>query len=177
MVVRAEPAVTMWLHIPGPLPALNDLFDLRMRGARRANHEGKRSNGYSDAKRYWASVVQGLVLQRRLTPIGPSAFTWVWFELDKLRDPDGLTAGGRKLALDALKTAGIIAGDGWRHVLDCRDHWVVAPQRVGVTVIAADRVLEREEAMAHVMATSTATYAQPVAPDLARFLKAQARGR
>lgn len=148
--VRERAGVRLVLALPGPLPGLNEI--LRAKGAsyvpRLGTAPARRPNGYNTLKRQWSHTIKLIAHAEQLRPVGPSAFTWVWLERDKRRDPSNLTSGGRKLIEDALLEAGILAGDGWQHVLDLRDHWLVMPGRVGVVVIAAERVLERDEALA-----------------------------
>ena len=37
-----------------------------------------------------------------------------WYEADRRRDPDNVSAGGRKIILDAAQAIGLLAHDGWR---------------------------------------------------------------
>ena len=55
-------------------------------------------------------------------------------EPNKRRDPDGFCAGGAKVVIDALKTAGVLDNDGWRHIVGLRHTWSVDATRPGVLV-------------------------------------------
>jgi hypothetical protein len=149
-------AIYAQLFIPGPMPGENEL--LAARGQVGGFHEGtaKRSNGYSQLKQKWTAEVQMRALVARLQPgcIPPAHFTFLHFERDQLRDPDNLSGGAQKLLFDALKGAGLIANDGWRHVLGIRHHWIVEPevdrfQAVGVQLYAAADTLTLSEAREH----------------------------
>jgi hypothetical protein len=136
----------MVLHVPGPLPGLNEILAAQISAAP-LRRSGKRPNGYTDLKRRWAATIKTIAGAEQIKHVPPACFTYVWCERDKRRDPSNFTAGGRKLIEDALQEAKLLDGDGWKHVLGFCDHWIVAPQRLGVCVIAADRLLEREEAL------------------------------
>lgn len=143
--------VRLVLHVPGPLPDLNTFLDEKARSRQQPDALGRRPNLYAKAKKEWHGYIRAL-LPATARQLPPSAFTFVWRELDRRRDPDGFTAGGRKLIFDALQRAGVLAGDGWRCVLDFRDHWFVH-ERPGLTLVVAERVLpERADAEAFLAA-------------------------
>lgn len=56
-----------------------------------------------------------------------------WAEPNTRRDPDNFCAGGRKVVLDALVRAGVLPGDGWKHVAGWCDEWLVSSEP-GVSV-------------------------------------------
>lgn len=140
------------LFIPGPMPGMNEILAARGRVASAQKGSHKRTNKYAELKQHWAGVVQAYAMQARLRPgqIPAAHFTFLHFERDRLRDPDNLCGGAQKLLLDSLKTAGLIANDGWKHVLGIRHHWLCVPaadgfQCVGVQLYAAaDTLTERE---------------------------------
>lgn len=108
------------LWIPGPLPGLNDLIAA-------AKGAGGRGRAYSVLKRDWTAVIKGIA-HREKTPAFPGRVMlfFHWFEKDKRRDPDNVAAGGRKIVLDGLVAAGVLKGDGWRHVQVWQDRFDVA---------------------------------------------------
>ncbi len=140
--------VTLTMHLPGQLPGLNEILEAAGHVLR--GKHGKRTTEYSKRmKGPLAERVQMLAMLLRLTPVGPSAFTFLLHEKNRQRDPDNIAAGAQKIILDALGTSGLMPHkDGWKGVLDLRQHWIVDPVHVGVTVFAADRVLTKEEAVA-----------------------------
>ena len=56
-------------------------------------------------------AVMGLTL-KPITP--PVRVRFLWYEPDRRRDPDNISAGGRKFILDGLVEAGILPTDGWK---------------------------------------------------------------
>jgi hypothetical protein len=123
-------AVRLWIH--GPLPGLNELIAA-------AKGSGGRGAGYARIKRQWTDTVWALAKAARLDKLGPYdeavTFDFDWVERDKRRDPDNVAAGGRKLILDGLVTAGVLAGDGWKHVYGWADRFSVGTiPGVGVTI-------------------------------------------
>lgn len=113
----------MILFVPGPLPGLNELFAAR--GRTRQIGAARQTSEYARAKKRWSGVIALLVRVNRIEPIEPSAWTWLWVELHRRRDPDNFSAAGRKLVLDGLHDARVLRSDGWTHVLEQRDHWIV----------------------------------------------------
>lgn len=64
---------------------------------------------------------------------GLAAISFHWVEGDMRRDLDNVAAGGRKVVLDGLVAAGVLGGDGWKHVRGFWDEFSVG-QPVGVAV-------------------------------------------
>lgn len=135
MMNRNATGATLW--VPGPLPGMNELIAA-------AKGSGGRGAGYARLKRQWTETVWALAKASRIDKPGPFErrvfISWEWVERDKRRDPDNVAAGGRKLVLDGLVAAGVLAGDGWRHIDAWRDRWTVNPERpgVGVTIIVPE---------------------------------------
>ena len=118
------------LHIPFRLPGLNDIIG-EMSG--HLTMRGRRVYRYTQTKRNMTRTLVGLIRAQGLRPVtGPVWVLCTWSEAGKRRDPDNIAAGGTKLILDALKTAGIIANDGWRHIVGFEHHFALG--RPGVTV-------------------------------------------
>lgn len=108
--MRTWAGTTATLWVPGPLPGLNELIAA-------AKGAGGTGRAYSQLKRQWTDTVWALARSAKLHKPGPveSAVTigFEWVERDRRRDPDNVAAGGRKLVLDGLVKAGVLAGDGW----------------------------------------------------------------
>ena len=105
------------ISVPGPMPSLNDLEAARGRVRRLCG--GKRANAYNDLKRSWMGRICLLCDAHKLAQQageGPCTVALTAYEPDRRRDPDNVLAGARKIILDALQQAGVIAGDGWRHI-------------------------------------------------------------
>lgn len=111
------------LFIPGPLPILNDYLG-----------KGQRFT-YNEAKKHWGEIIGWEIKKQRLRPMGRVFITWTWQEANMKRDPDNITSIGRKFALDALVTMGILQNDGWKHIGGWTDTWIVIADCPGVTVI------------------------------------------
>jgi hypothetical protein len=98
------------VRIPGRLPALNE-YVTACRSHARAGARMKR-----DAQEIVAWWVKGTA---------PIAFRAVlhfrWVEPNKRRDPDNVSAFGRKVILDAMVEQGILGGDGWAHIAGLTD--------------------------------------------------------
>lgn len=105
------------LWVPGPLPGMNELIAA-------AKGSGGRGAGYARLKRTWTDVVQLLAKSKKLPAFpGQVVLSFHWYERDRRRDPDNVAAGGRKLILDGLVAAGVLGGDGWRHVQGWSDRF------------------------------------------------------
>lgn len=110
----------VWL--PGRLPGLNDLMFTNV-GARIKHQRGPKQ------------AVKLLVQTQRIQPFTtPVALSFEWREPNRKRDPDGFCAGGAKVVIDALKTAGVIENDGWKHIARIRHEWRVDAEKPGVLV-------------------------------------------
>lgn len=142
---RNATCATLW--IPGPLPGLNEIIEA-------AKGSGGRGAGYARMKRQWTETVWALAKAARIDKPGPFErrvlMVFDWVERDKRRDPDNFCAS-RKFVLDGLVKAGVLKGDGWRHIDAWRDRWQVNADRpgVGVTIMVSDTGLVQMEAKIH----------------------------
>jgi len=115
--------------IEGRFPGLNDL--LRVKAANRF--------AYNAVKRKNEAAVVAAVRLAGLKPMqGPVHIRFVWIEASRRRDPDNIAAGGRKFILDALVDAGILPGDGWKHIDGWTDRWGLDKSRPRVEVEMED---------------------------------------
>jgi hypothetical protein len=113
---------TIW--IPRRAPNLNVLL---------WSHGTPKANAYQRLKRSWAETVYLCSLK---CPVKFNQCS-VHFELiepDKRRDPDNLAGGAMKFGLDGLVKAGVLAGDGWKHITGLSFSWRVGTP-VGVRVV------------------------------------------
>lgn len=105
------------LVIQGTLPGLNEYI----------NAERRNRNAGARMKSEWQAVVMGYI-RRDLRGVhfdGPVTMTYTWYEPSRRRDKDNVSSYGRKVIQDALVKAGVLAGDGWRHIEGFRDRFVV----------------------------------------------------
>ncbi len=118
MIHRTASMAVLW--VPGPLPGMNELIAA-------AKGSGGRGMAYAKLKRQWTETIWALAKAARIDKPGPFErpvlITFDWIEKDQRRDPDNVAAGGRKLVLDGLVAAGVLKGDGWRHISAWNDRW------------------------------------------------------
>jgi hypothetical protein len=93
---------------------------------------------YAKLKRQWTEAVwaeaRAAGLHKGGPFEGPARLRFEWRERDRRRDPDGVSAGGKKLVLDGLVMAKVLAGDGWKHIAGWEDSWSVDADQPGVMV-------------------------------------------
>jgi Holliday junction resolvase RusA-like endonuclease len=120
--------VVIELFIPRLAPNLNDLIRAR----------GQHGQVYNRLKASWADTVTLCVLRHGYVDTFPRCS--VHFELveqNTRRDPDNIAAGAAKLVLDGLVKAGVLEGDGWKHIEGLSFSWRVGSP-VGVRVVLTE---------------------------------------
>jgi hypothetical protein len=123
--------MTQSFWIPGKLPALNEVLE----AAKGAGGSGAR---YSKLKATWTEFVWAHAKAARLKPmVGRVRLRFEWREANRRRDPDNVAAAGRKVILDGLVMAGVLGGDGWRHIAGWEDVFVECA-KPGVSVTITD---------------------------------------
>lgn len=121
--------MTAEVFIPGPLPGLNELI-----GAAKSGRG--RSNAYSRLKSTWTGVVMAKARSARMPKfVDCVSVLFVWREANKRRDIDNVAGGGTKLVLDGLVKAGVLDGDGWKHVFCIEHRFQVDVKKPGVLVV------------------------------------------
>lgn len=95
------------LFIPGQLPGMNEVVESSKSCRGKSNQYARDKKAIGDWIRIYLS--QGKLPQFKECKIG---FHWV--EPDKKRDPDNISAGGKKFILDALVSIGVIPTDSHR---------------------------------------------------------------
>ena len=116
---------TQTLIIPCELPDLNTTLS-----------ESKRHwSKYSQLKREYTALVAALA-RRQLRPVvsGCVHLSFVWYCRDRRKDPDNISAAGRKVILDGLVSAGILQNDGWKQVIGFSDSFEVDRDKPRVEV-------------------------------------------
>lgn len=131
-----------------------------------------REPDYHELKQRWTDAVA--VLARALPKMSPLLRTEIkfdWCEANRKRDPDNVSAGGRKMVLDGLVVAKVLASDGARHVGNMHDYFWYPDTGLfnepGVRVVLWDGRADRKTAELWVPG--------PL-PDLNALLHAQERG-
>lgn len=116
----------MKITIKGRLPDANDYIAECRNNKYGANNVKRRAEN---------NIGLQLSGQRVHKFTGPVILHFVWYEANRKRDLDNI-AFGKKFIQDALVRAGILAGDGWRHVAGFTDRFEVdkGNPRVEITV-------------------------------------------
>lgn len=106
------------LVIPGRLPGLNEYI------------AAERTNRYRAAAMKRDAELLVLLhtkkCLRKWRQTGrPVLMRYTWYEKDRRRDMDNISAYGRKVIQDALVKGGYLKGDGWQHVIGFTDSFAV----------------------------------------------------
>lgn len=102
--------------IQGRLPSLNEYIAAERSGYHAANNMKKQCQAQI------ASAARCARLRRIKKPV---YICYTFFEKNRRRDKDNVSATAHKFVQDALVQAGILAGDGWQHVTGFRDDFEV----------------------------------------------------
>lgn len=105
------------LIIHGRLPGLNDLIDAE----RRHRQQGAK------LKREAEKIIRAYIRQqlRGYRPKTPVTLYYYYYEPNKRRDKDNISAFAHKVIQDSLVKEGIIDNDGWDYVKDFFDRFYV----------------------------------------------------
>jgi hypothetical protein len=124
-------------------PTLNELLDSK-RAVGKPNSRGRRWNGYDARKQ---ALEQSIAMHARAQSFVYGGSSWTFLYASPMRgDLDNQDGACRKLALDALRKAGLIPNDTKRFVRELRAHWHHKPAPPAVTIIvSAERTLELNE--------------------------------
>lgn len=94
--------------IPGPLPGMNEMIAA-------AKGSGGRGRAYSRMKQAYTLLASTHARREGMPRFASARVTMTWIERDHRRDLDNISAAA-KFALDGCVAAGVLPGDGWRHV-------------------------------------------------------------
>lgn len=67
-----------------------------------------------------------------------------WYEPNKRRDPDNISAFGRKVIFDALQQMGVISNDGWKQISSITERWKVDKQNPRIEIVLTE-VIKNEQ--------------------------------
>ncbi len=112
----------MKLIIPGELPSLNEII------GKSKSHWGK----YHKTKKEETNKVAWLA--KSLPPVERVELDITYYCINRRKDPDNIAAGGKKIILDGLVKAGVIANDGWKQVAGWRESWEVDKEKPRIEV-------------------------------------------
>jgi Holliday junction resolvase RusA-like endonuclease len=101
------------LIIPGQFPGLNDYI------------RAERGNRYAAATMKKQIEQKVMLLAKGLPPISrPVYMHYLWVEPNQRRDKDNIVFA-RKFIQDGLVRAGVLQGDGWKHIAGFSDSFAV----------------------------------------------------
>lgn len=111
------------LTIPGSLPSMNQIVSVSK----------KHYMQYSKMKKKYTQLVKDQA--EGLPAIQSADFLIQWYAKDKRIDPDNITAG-QKFLMDGIVEAGVLPGDGWKHVkqINHKFHIDKTNPRIEVTI-------------------------------------------
>lgn len=116
------------LIIYGELPDLNQIIEASKQ------HWAK----YHAFKKRYTDYV-ALVARTQLKPVRdyPISVEIVWHCQDKRKDPDNI-AHAKKYILDGLVEAGLLEGDGWKHISELHDRFFQDKENPRIEIIIQD---------------------------------------
>lgn len=117
--------------IVGRLPGLNELLEARSSKRR----FGAKGNVYASMKKQYGDSIYWQAYKAALCHMAQVRITFTWIETDRMRDPDNIAAGGRKIILDALVKAGVLDDDGWKQIHGWQDIFKIDKANPGVDVL------------------------------------------
>lgn len=106
----------MQIEIPGTLPGLNELI-----AAERAH----RQKGAELKRKSEMIVLSRMKSLGKWRAKGPVRMIYFWYEPNRRRDKDNISAFGRKIIQDALVKGGYIRNDGWSDIDGFEDRFFV----------------------------------------------------
>ena len=91
---------------------------------------------YAKEKRRLTQAVALLAKVQQLKPVKRAVIRFTWYEKNKRRDPDNISAAGKKPILDGLVEAGVLKDDGWSVIQGLEDRFIIDKvwPRVEVTI-------------------------------------------
>ena len=133
--------------IPGRLPDLNDI--LHMSGTRRGNWSKWGEVKRQEMQRVSACIMRGRRPAKMFTE--PVMLEFIFYEPNRKRDCDNVSAGAHKIILDALQETEVIKNDNQRYVRGYADrfhHDPVNPRiEVGIYTLKEWQTKQAREAM------------------------------
>lgn len=91
------------------------------------NENRKHWSKGSKSKSTETEVVEWLARTQKLKPMGSTPFiTYRWMCKNKKKDKDNISFA-KKFINDGLKNAGILDGDGWKHIGGFKDEFEIDP--------------------------------------------------
>ena len=117
------------LTIKGTLPSLNEYINT------------ERSNRFaaSKMKKQWTELVAWEAKAQKIKKFTkPVYMRYTWYCKDTRTDKSNISATGRKFIEDGLVLAGVLQGDGWKHIEGFSDEFKIDKDRPRVEVLLND---------------------------------------
>ena len=124
---RAGPGGRARLVILGQLPALNEILDACK----------KHWSCYSSLKKEYSEIVRDMAVINKIPFFPEAELEITYYCPDRRKDPDNISAGGKKFILDGLVSAGVLEDDSWKCIKGFKESWKVdkGKPRVEITLI------------------------------------------
>ncbi len=105
------------LFIAEVLPGMNEMIaDINLQGFRMSHKAKRNATPYQNKKRLLEQYIKNACRAQKIKPVkGRVAVHVVFYEPNRRRDPDNVQAA-IKVILDGLQHAGILEGDGHKHI-------------------------------------------------------------
>ena len=119
--------MTQSFFVPGVLPGLNEIISA-------AKVRRGKWSAYLKMKQQYGQDLYFTIKKADLKPMPRAFIHFEWCEKNQRRDPDNVSAGGRKFILDALVNSGVLKGDGWEQIAGFHERFIVDKFNPGVNV-------------------------------------------
>lgn len=118
--------MTYKLIIPGRLAGMNEYTEQN----RRNKYAGASMKAKEQARVEWA--VRGQIKTKKLNP--PVNLAYTYYEPNKRRDKDNISAFAHKVVQDALTKTGLLENDGWAEIGNFSDEFFVDKENPRIEV-------------------------------------------
>lgn len=119
--------------INGTMPNLNDLIQAERQQIRVA---GKFTTKGNELKQKYQNIAIFFIRQqlRGMSIEKPIYIKYCFYEPNKKRDLDNISAFAHKIIQDAMVKSGLIANDGWKHIIGFSDEFAVDKENPRIEV-------------------------------------------
>lgn len=120
---------SLWFEVPGRLPGLNEYINASKR------HRG-RDNAGNILKRECQALISAHIPRYAKGQLydKPVHVSFTFWEANRKRDPDNISAVAHKFILDALVQDKVLKNDGMNIVRNIDDTWLLCPESPRIEV-------------------------------------------
>lgn len=118
--------------IPGYLPSLNDLL-----AAERTTRRGGRGHSPGNKMKQQCELIICSAVKKwipKARPKPPVILHYTYYEKNRKRDLDNVSAVAHKFTQDALVKAGVLENDGWKYIQGFDDTFFVDAKKPRIEV-------------------------------------------